>query len=190
MPIHFMRSFLAFLAMTCAFTFILALSFALAKLASAFAFVRLAFPLVVLIAKESTRPTAKYSDPFSPSVIAIERLWLILRRERTNYLLLMRWCWGFHLSCSCCLLQPRQLLLDTFELVGQLPLLVSLPLELVLQLLLLCRSARPHPTLAAAHSSWFTDSCTFRIGEFKQLLTRGSDEIPLSRTRMIERRSL
>ena len=166
MPIHFMRFFLAFLAMTCAFTFILALSFALAKLASAFALVRLAFALVVLIAKDSTRPTAKYSDPFSPSVIfAIERLCLILRRERANYLLLMRWCWGFHLSCSCCLLQPRQLLLGTFELVAQLPLFVSLPLQLVLQLLLLCRSARPYPTLAAAHSSVLTDSCSFRADQ-------------------------
>ena len=56
-------------------------------------------------------------------VFAIERLWLMLRCERTNSLLLMRWCWGFLHSFRCCLSSLARAV--QLELVAQLLLLVS-----------------------------------------------------------------
>ena len=67
--------------------------------------------------KKSSRPTAKHSIPFSPLVVlSLERLKLVLRRERANPLFLLRWSCAFLLSFPSSLLRSRELLLCCLSL--------------------------------------------------------------------------
>ena len=67
--------------------------------------------------KESSRPTAKHASQISPLVVlTLERLRLVLRRERASPVLLLRWSHDFLLSFCSSLLRSNQLLLCSLSL--------------------------------------------------------------------------
>ena len=69
-------------------------------------------------AEESSCPTAKHSDPFSPSaVFSIGWLWLILQHKRAHSLLLFRWCWALLVCFQHCWLAALPDLAVELELV-------------------------------------------------------------------------
>ena len=65
----------------------------------------------------SSRPTAKHASQISPLVVlTLERLRLVLRRERAGPVLLLRWSHDFLLSFCSSLLRSNQLLLCSLSL--------------------------------------------------------------------------